>query len=100
MTQKEKVLNHIKNIGPLSQLEATLKYRILRLGAIINVLRNEGYDIITRTEKGENYAIYEFLGTKYQTHHITKREKEERKQAEEQEKLFEETNSYKNAYDI
>jgi len=66
MTQKEKVLNHLKNIGNLTQLEATLEYRILRLGAIINVLRKEGYEIRTNTpeDKG-NYAIYELLGTKY-----------------------------------
>ena len=64
MTQKEKVLNHLQN-AKLTQLEATMKYGILRLGAIINVLRKEGYEIITHTpqDKG-NYAIYELLGKK------------------------------------
>ena len=64
MTQKEKVLNHLQN-AKLTQLDATMKYGILRLGAIINVLRKEGYEIITHTpqDKG-NYAIYELLGKK------------------------------------
>ena len=64
MTQKETVLNHLQT-AKLTQLEATMKYGILRLGAIINVLRKEGYEIITHTpqDKG-NYAIYELLGKK------------------------------------
>ena len=64
MTQKEKVLAHLKR-AKLTQLEATLEYGILRLGAIVNVLRKEGYEIITHTPEGNgNYAIYELLGTK------------------------------------
>jgi hypothetical protein len=100
MSQKDKVLAHLKNIGNLTQLEATMEYRILRLGAIINVLRKEGYEIKTNTpeDKG-NYAIYELLGTK------TEQEKRglnplKDVREKEQESLFELEPEFKNAYDV
>tara|TARA_Y100000401_G_scaffold66066_1_gene52734 strand:- start:13533 stop:13823 length:291 start_codon:yes stop_codon:yes gene_type:complete len=96
MTQKQKVLNHLKNEGKLTQLEATMKYRILRLGAIINVLRKEGYEIVTHTPKDKgNYAIYELLGEKVKTR-FTHTKKEEDKQNS----LFTIKPKFKNAYDV
>lgn len=54
MTQQERVLNHLKKYDSLSQLEATEKYRITRLSAIIKNLRDHGYTIITDMKRGKN----------------------------------------------
>lgn len=54
MTQQERVLNHLKKYDSLSQLEATEKYRITRLSAIIKNLIDHGYTIITDMKRGKN----------------------------------------------
>ena len=68
MSQKEMVLKHLKEGKELSQLEATQKYGILRLGAIIFNLRRDGYLISTKIEHKPNryghtshYAIYKLI---------------------------------------
>lgn len=48
MSQYEIVLKHLKQGKEISQLEATKKYGILRLGAIIFNIRQDGYLITTR----------------------------------------------------
>lgn len=46
MTQKETVLNHLRQYGSISSWEAIERYNITRLGAHIEVLRNdEGFNI-------------------------------------------------------
>jgi len=97
MSQKEKVLKHMQENEKITSMEAFEKFKITRLSAIINVLRKEGYDIESRKPKKGNYSIYHLWGTKYQTHHIDKREKEQKK---EQESLFEIKPKFKNAYDV
>ena len=68
MSQYEIVLKHLKQGKEISQLEATKKYGILRLGAIIFNMRQDGYLISTRIERKpnryghvSNYAVYKLL---------------------------------------
>jgi hypothetical protein len=72
LSQYDIVLNHLKSGKEITQLEATQKYRILRLGAIIFNLRKDGYIISTRIEHKpnqygniSNYAVYKLLLKKY-----------------------------------
>jgi hypothetical protein len=61
MSQSSIVLKHLKNAEGLSQYEATKKYGIIRLGAIIHKLKQEGHRIRTELHKsgqGGNYAVY------------------------------------------
>jgi len=47
-TQKDKVLWHLKKHGTITTWDAFNKYRIMRLGSIMDILRNkEGYNIKT-----------------------------------------------------
>jgi hypothetical protein len=59
MTQKEKVLKHLKR-STLTSMEAFAKYNITRLAAVIQELRHEGNAIITniKVNKKSHYAIY------------------------------------------
>lgn len=72
ISQTDVVLTHLKEGKTITQLEATQKYRILRLGAIIFNLRKAGYKISTRIEhkpnqygNTSNYAVYKMLLKKY-----------------------------------
>ncbi len=60
--QKEIILEHIKQYGNISTLEGYEKYKIMRVGSVINLLRKEGYNIITIIEKNKKtkkkYARY------------------------------------------
>ncbi len=60
--QKELILEHIKLYGNISTLEGYEKYKIMRVGSVINLLRKEGYNIITIIEKNKKtkkkYARY------------------------------------------
>ena len=67
-SQRKVVLKHLQSGEELSQLEATQKYGILRLGAIIFTLRKEGYKISMRYEHGpnrygntSNYGVYKLI---------------------------------------
>jgi len=63
-SQKLMILNALKNGAILSQLDVYQDpYRCTRLAAVINVLRNEGYDIITKTVKsnGKSYGQYRLI---------------------------------------
>lgn len=67
-THRKIVLKHLQSGKELSQLEATQKYGILRLGAIIFNLRKEGYKIVTRMEhkpnrygNTSNYGVYKLI---------------------------------------
>ena len=63
MTQKQKVLNHLKQ-GKITSMEAFEKYKITRLSSVINILRKEGFEIISHKPEKGNYSIYELLGQK------------------------------------
>ena len=67
-SQSKVVLMHLQSGKELSQLEATQKYGILRLGAIIFNLRKDGYKITSRLERKpnrygntSNYAVYKLI---------------------------------------
>lgn len=47
-SQNLKVLNHLRNKGPLTPLAAMNSYGITRLAARINDLRKEGHEIQTK----------------------------------------------------
>ena len=76
MTQKEKVLKHLEDYNQITSMEAFEKYKITRVGAVIDTLRKEGYDITTEKPKKGSYGIYKLWGTKYKSKPVTKREKE------------------------
>ena len=71
-SQSKVILKHLQSGKELSQLEATQKYGVLRLGAIIFNLRKEGYKISSRLERKpnrygntSNYAVYKMHLKKY-----------------------------------
>ena len=68
MSQSKVILKHLESGKEITQLEATQKYGILRLGAIIFNLRKDGYKITSRLEhkpnrygNTSNYAIYKLI---------------------------------------
>lgn len=54
MTQKEKILEHLKKHGSITDLEAYNLYAIRRLGARIWDLRDEGFPIKSEPTKEKN----------------------------------------------
>jgi len=54
LTQKQKILRHLKEIGEITPLQAFFDYSIMRLAAIIFLLKDEGYDIETTILKSKN----------------------------------------------
>ena len=62
LTQKELVLKHLEENKKINPLEALNLYGSFRLGAIIHVLRQEGYDIETKSKsngvKRNHFAEY------------------------------------------
>lgn len=60
MSQESDIIYHLKNIGPITQLECLNKYGCFRLASRINNLRQEGYNIITDTveSNGKRFASY------------------------------------------
>lgn len=66
MSQRERVLRHLKDYGAITSMEAFSDYGITRLSAIIFTLRGEGYDIKSNMIHAKNrygemthYAKYE-----------------------------------------
>lgn len=57
-TQRDKILEHLKKYGSITELEAYDLYASLRCGARIWELRNMGYSIRTEyTTKPNRYGI-------------------------------------------
>jgi hypothetical protein len=59
------ILNHLKTFKEINPLEAFSKYGVYRLGAVIFILKDDGYTISTRMHhytkpsgKRGKYAIY------------------------------------------
>ena len=68
MTQKEKVLRHLQDVGEITPITAFAEYGIMRLGARVWDLKREGYPIETKIVKGKNrygedtsYASYRMV---------------------------------------
>lgn len=70
MTQKKVILQHLKKFGSIEPLTALREYGCYRLGARINDLRNDGYNIITEmissvsriTGRPVHFANYKLVG--------------------------------------
>ena len=64
-TQKQMILNALKSGASLTQLDVyEYPYRCKRLAAVVNVLRNEGHNIITKhikNGKGKTYGEYRLI---------------------------------------
>lgn len=54
MTQKEKILRHLKDYGSITPMDAFVEYGIMRLGARVWDLRHDGYNIETKNERSRN----------------------------------------------
>lgn len=57
-TQNKIILKHLKEVGPISALDAVYRYRITRLSARIFDLRQAGYTIINLRVKPKNGKPY------------------------------------------
>lgn len=60
MSQEQQILNHLKNRGSLTPLDALKKFNCLRLASRIKDLRYEGFKITTIMveEHDKRYARY------------------------------------------
>ena len=54
LSQKEKVLRHLKEVGPITPLDALNDYAIMRLTSRICELKDEGYDIKSELVSSKN----------------------------------------------
>lgn len=54
MTQHERILRHLKEVGSLTQAEAMQEYGISRLSARISELKSAGYPIRREMVAGRN----------------------------------------------
>lgn len=64
-TQCDRVLQHMKDFGSISSIEAITEYGILRLASRIKDLKAHGHDIVSETKTGKNrygetthYSVY------------------------------------------
>lgn len=59
-SQVSVILKHLKKYGSITSWESIRQYGATRLAAIIKILRNEGYNIITTMhyENGKKWAEY------------------------------------------
>ena len=54
MTQKERIINYIKQFGSITSLDAYKDLGITQLGARIDQLKKEGYKFKAEWESGKN----------------------------------------------
>ena len=54
MTQKERILQYIRDFGSISPLEAMFDLGCMRLASRISELKEDGYQIRKETEHGRN----------------------------------------------
>ena len=54
MTQKERIINYIKEFGSITSLDAYKDLGITQLGARIDGLKKDGYRFKTEWESGKN----------------------------------------------
>lgn len=55
MTQNERVLDYMKKVGPITQIEALSELGIMRLASRINDLKKQGYYIKSEMVSKKNY---------------------------------------------
>lgn len=61
MSQDADILYHLHNVGGITPLDALKLYGIFRLGARINDLRNEGYNIKTIMVEQNNKRFAKYV---------------------------------------
>lgn len=54
VTQRDKILRHLKDHGSITSIEAITEYGILRLASRINDLRTQGVAIVSEMATGKN----------------------------------------------
>jgi hypothetical protein len=54
LTQCDRVLQHLKDFGSITSIEAITDYGILRLASRINDLRKQGFNITSEIGTGKN----------------------------------------------
>ena len=54
MTQKQMILNHLKEHGSITSWEAIQNYGATRLSGVIFALKEEGYNIVTHDTHGKD----------------------------------------------
>ena len=66
LTQKDKILRHLNEVGSINPLQALREYSIMRLATRVWELKDEGYNISTTMKSSTNrfgekvrYAEYE-----------------------------------------
>ena len=76
MTQTERVLEHIRERGSITPLEAIKEYGIMRLASRVCDLKRRGYEIERTIETAKNrngepvrYARYSLRGAAVETRH-------------------------------
>lgn len=60
LTQRETVLKHLQEVGPLTPLEAMYNYGIGRLAPRILELRKDGHPIETQQDSPHDFATYKY----------------------------------------
>ena len=54
MTQSQRILEHLRQHGSITQADAIENYGIMRLASRVNDLRREGHPIVTEVVEGRN----------------------------------------------
>lgn len=54
MTQNERIMRHLEEVGNITQLEAMKEYGIMHLASRISELRKQGYPIYRTLETSKN----------------------------------------------
>lgn len=54
ISQKDRIINYIREFGSISSWEAYSDLGITQLGARIDQLKKDGYEFVTEWEKGKN----------------------------------------------
>lgn len=67
-TQCDRILQHLRDFGSISSLEAMSDYGIMRLASRINDLKKQGYNIVSETKTSKNrynetthYSVYSLV---------------------------------------
>ncbi len=70
MTQSDRILRHLQDVGEITPMDAIRDYGIMRLGARVFDLKKMGYPIMTEIKTGKNrygedthWAVYKLGGT-------------------------------------
>lgn len=69
MTQSDRILRHLQDVGEITPMDAIRDYGIMRLGARVFDLKKLGYPIMTEIKTGKNrygedthWAVYKLGG--------------------------------------